>query len=154
MLTRSRSPRRLTALALVALLPVVSFAVISLASELPQFFNPCFTWGMANGGTVEVSAAGPCTSSGGSSETIPQAIMRLALIQGGIILASLFGVAGIIRSGRNLILPAAIILFLESAPFVFDGLFVLTIPPAALFLRSYSRMSSDAGVGKSLVSNV
>ena len=140
----SRSQRLLVPLALLATLPVSAFAIVSVASELPSFYNPCFTWGMGNGGTVVASAAGSCTSAGGSSETLPQAILRLILIQGGILFASFSGVVGVVRSNRLLIMAASIVLIFESALFVVDGLFVLTVPPASLFLWSYTRTSPAA----------
>lgn len=70
----------------------------------------------------------------GTSETIPQAMLRLTLIQGGILLAFCLGILGVVRSRPPFLMAASAILFLESFPFVFDGFFVLTLPPAALFL--------------------
>jgi hypothetical protein len=135
--------RALVLVALVASLPIASWAFVSVTSSLPDFFNPCFTWGMGSGGIVIVSPTGPCQSAGGSSETVLQAILRMILIQGGILLASTFGVIGVFRLRKSMILTASLILILESAPFVFDGLFVLTIPPAILFLWAHTKLTSS-----------
>ena len=133
--------RRLVLVALVATLPIASLAVVSVANRLPDFFNPCFTWGMGSGGVVIVSPNGPCSSAGGTSDTVPQAILTMILVQGGILLAAAFGVIGVFRTSKSVIKTASVLLFLESAPFVFDGFFVLTIPPAILFLWAYTKLS-------------
>src|SRR5262245_7633073 len=117
-----QSQRWLAIIAIAAILPIATFAAMSFVNQLPEFFNSCFTWGMVNGGTLTVSPAGPCTAAGGSSETIPQAILTLILIPGGILLASSMGVIGVFRSRQILMLASSMILFLESIPFVFDGL--------------------------------
>jgi len=121
-------------IALAVALPIVAFSAVSLASQLPAFFDPCMSWGVSSGTPMIASPAGPCTTSGATSETIPQAILALSLIQGGILFAFGLGAVGAARYRPTLLKAASAILFLESIPFVFDGLFVLTLPPAALFL--------------------
>lgn len=131
---RGSTLKRLLVLAIAVTLPIVVFAVVSLASQLPDFFNPCMKWGISSESTLIVSQAGPCTIASGTSETIPQAMLRLTLIQGGILFAFCLGILGVVRSRPTFLMAASAILFLESVPFVFDGLFVLTLPPAAVFL--------------------
>jgi hypothetical protein len=131
-------------LVLVATLPIAVFAVVSLVSQLPDFFNPCLKWGMASGGSISVSSAGPCSTAGGISETIPQAVLRLALIQGGILIAIGLGMVGFLRSRSPLLIAGSVILFAESVPFVFDGLFVLTLPPAVFLMWVARRQLLDS----------
>jgi hypothetical protein len=128
----------LTLLALVVTLPVGVLAASSLASQLPDFFNPCLTWGMSNGGGISVSPGGPCPAAGGTSETIPQAVLRLALVQGGILTAVGLAMLGFLRARPALLIGSSVVFFAESVPFVPDGLFVLTLPPA-LYLMWVAR---------------
>ena len=128
------SKRTLTLLALIMTLPIGVFAAASLASQLPDFFNPCLTWGMPNGGSISVSPGGPCPAAGGTSETMSQAAMRLVLVQGGILTAVGLGIVGFLLTRPSLLIGGSVILFAESVPLVLDGLFVLTLPPALFLL--------------------
>ena len=121
---------------LLLAVPIAVIAVISLIIQVPDFFNPCLKWGMSSGGSISVSSAGPCLTAGGSSETIRQAILRLALIQGGILTAIGLGLIGVLRSRSAPLIVGSVILFLESIPLVFDGLFVFTLLAAGSLLWS------------------
>jgi len=116
---------------LVALLPIGMLLASSLAADVRDMQNPCFTWGAVNGGSVVVSQGGPCTSAGGTSETIPQMLIRNALVPGGILLGGALGVAGVVRGRLILLEVGSAALFLESIPLVLGGAFVLTLVPAA-----------------------
>ena len=120
-------------LALAAILPIGILAVTSIAGDVVNLVNPCFAWGAVNGGSITVSSGGPCSSAGGTSETIPQMLARLAIIQGGILLAAGLGVLGVFGSRPILLVVSSAILFLESIPLVFGGAFVLTLLPAVFF---------------------
>jgi len=87
-------------------------------------------WGIQSGGLAVVSLNGPCPMVRGISETRLEAIVRLTLIQGGILTAFGIGVVGVLRSHAWLVFAASAIFFLESIPLVFDGFFILTLPPA------------------------
>ena len=128
--------RLISILPLLLITPIGLIAVISLVLQVPDFFNTCLKWGMAIGGTISVSPSGPCSMAGGVSETIPQAVLRLALIQGGILVAIGLGTVGFLRSHPRLIIVGSVILLVESIPFVFDGLFVFTLLAAASLLWS------------------
>jgi hypothetical protein len=65
-----------------------------------------------------------------------QAVLLLALIQGGILFAIGLGVVGFFRSRPRLVIVASVILIFESIPFVVDGLFVFTLLAAAALLWS------------------
>jgi|SRR5439155_396663 len=128
------SQRKFVILALAAILPIGILAVTSIVGDVVDLVNPCFTWGAVNGGSITVSTGGPCSSAGATSETIPEMVARLAIIQGGILLGAGLGVLGISGSHPILLVMSSSILFLESIPLVFGGAFVLTLLPAIFFI--------------------
>jgi hypothetical protein len=65
----------------------------------------------------------------GNSVPLSESILFLILIQGGLYSAMILGILGSLKSSRALMITAAVIFLLESIPFVFDGLFILTLPP-------------------------
>jgi hypothetical protein len=69
-------------------------------------------------------------------------VLRLVLIQGGILFAIGLGVVGFLRSHARLMMISSIILLLESIPFVFDGLFVFTLLAAVSLLWSARRLNN------------
>ncbi len=115
---------------LVALLPIVALLASSFATDVRDVLNPCFTWGAVSGGRIVVSTGGPCPSAEGTSETIPQTLVRNALVPGGILLGGALGVAGVVRGRLILLGVGSAVLFLESIPLVLGGAFVLTLAPA------------------------
>jgi hypothetical protein len=117
-----------------ALSPIVFVAVTSLVDNMSFFSAPCGHWGFSNGGTVTVTAGGPCSSAWSTSETIPQVVTRLILVQEGILAASALAVVGILRSNQFLLIVSSFVLILESTVFVVDGLILLTLPPGAFLL--------------------
>ena len=120
-------------LALLAILSIGVLVVTSIASDVVDLVNPCFTWGAVSGGSITVSTGGPCSSAGATSETIPQTLERLVIIQGGILLGAGLGLLGVFGSRPILLVISSSILFLESIPLVFGGSFVLTLLPAVFF---------------------
>jgi hypothetical protein len=121
-------------LALAVILPIGILVVTSFAGDLANLVNPCFTWGAVSGGSITVSPGGPCSSAGATSETIPQMLAQLAIIQGGILLGAALGVLGVFGRRPILLVMSSSILFLESVPLVFGGAFVLTLFPAVFFM--------------------
>jgi hypothetical protein len=117
-------------LALGAILPIGILSVVSFANDARDLSNPCFTWGAGNPASVTVSSGGPCTSAGATSETITQMLIRNGLVQGGILFGGALGVLGALRGRLNLLAVGSGLLFLESAPLVLGGTFVLTMMPA------------------------
>ena len=80
-----RSSTLIGVLAVAVIVPVVIFVVWTALSDVTYMLNPCISWGMGNVGSVTVSppSGGPCAmGAGGTSETISQAAIMLALIQG------------------------------------------------------------------------
>ncbi len=60
-------------------------------------------------------------------------LVKLILIPGGIIFGALLGVVGVLGRSQALLISSFAILSIESPLLLFDGLFVLTLPPAAFF---------------------
>ena len=142
----------------VVIVPIAIFAVWTAYAQIIDFFNPCITWGVGNSGSVALNPAarGPCSmSSGGNSETILGAAITLVLIQGVILSGAFLGALGIIRSQPNLAIVGAMILFAESVPLMFDGLFVFTVLAGCFFLwasrgrRIQSRNASSPTIDSS-----
>jgi hypothetical protein len=120
--------------ALAACLPILIFVIWSAAAEVPDFFNPCFQWGAGNSGIVILTPQ--CPSAGGSSQPLSQAILVLALVQGGIIAGVATGLLGILLARPTFMKAGFVVLVLESTPLLFDGFFVFTLLPALFFLYS------------------
>ncbi|MGI0085036.1 MAG: hypothetical protein ACREBQ_08145, partial [Nitrososphaerales archaeon] len=91
---------------LVAILPAAVFGVVTLVYAIPIFFNHCVSFGSYGETTIvtPVSVAlGGCSSFTRISETVPQAVMGLVLIQGSVLVAAILGIAGIVYSRRVLL---------------------------------------------------
>jgi len=119
---------------------VASLAALWLASSLPQFWDPCFTFGEPSTGTHTAVAGGPCSTSGGTSLTRGQEMGIMASI-GGVPLA--LGVLGAFAAGRKagaLLLGAGIALAVHAVALFFLGLPVLLLwgPVAALWIAAGS----------------
>jgi hypothetical protein len=124
-------------LALLVIAPIVAFVLWSAFSEIADFFNPCLTWGAGSSGSVFLYPAGggPCaTSAGEVSQTIPEAVTWLILIQGVILFSAILGAFGVIKAHPRVVSVAAVILFIESVPLMLDGLFLFTILAGCFFL--------------------
>lgn len=121
-------------LALAVLLPIGILVATPITSSVLNLVNPCFTWGVVNGGSATVSPLGPCTSAGGTSQTITEMVIWLTIIPGGILMGAALGVLGVLRGRPIPLVIGSAILFLESIPLVFGGAFVLTLLPAVFFM--------------------
>ncbi|HEV2120527.1 MAG TPA: hypothetical protein VGS11_10570 [Candidatus Bathyarchaeia archaeon] len=121
-------------LALVTTMPIMILAITSLMGNVAHLVNPCFTWGAGSGSSFTVSTGRPCSSSIATSQTIPEMLTWLAIIQGGILLGSALGVLGVLRSRPNFLVLSSSIFVLESIPLIFGGAFVLTLLPAVFFM--------------------
>ena len=135
-------------LAIVVIVPIVIFTLWTGISQILYMLDPCVTWGAGSTGVVTLNpaAGGPCsTSAGATSETIPEAIFFLILVQGGILSAAVLGALGIIKVHSRLVVAASIVLLAESALLATDGLFIFTALAAGFFLwaRSNQRQSGD-----------
>jgi hypothetical protein len=142
---RGLSERKVFAIvALAAFLPIGALSVNSFVTDLLHLLSPCFTWGAANGVSVTVSSAGPCTSAEATSETVLQMLIRNALVEGIILVGGALGVLGVLRGRMALLVAGSGALFLESVPLVLGGAFVLTLMPATfLTWRAMVERRSD-----------
>lgn len=130
---------------LVVILPAALFGLLTLLYQITYFFNPCVSFGTYGAPSVIgplSESLGGCSSFTRISETIPQAITGLFIIQGGVIFAVVLGIAGIVYSRRNLLLPAFAILIVESILLLTDGLFIVILPPGIFFLWAAIRRNS------------
>jgi hypothetical protein len=120
--------------AILAITPIATIMGVLIAGQLRELVNPCMSWGQANGGSITVSPGGPCSSASATTDTMTEFLMNLVLIPGGILFGALLGVAGVLGKSQALLISSFVILSLESPFLMFDGLFVLTLPPAIFFL--------------------
>lgn len=135
-------------IALATLLPIGILLAGSLAADVHDALNPCFTWGAPDSASGVVSPGGACTSSGSTSETLPQMLARDALVSGGILLGGALGVAGVVRRRPILMEAGSALLFVESVPLVLGGAFVLTLLPAAFLTWRAWVEGRPAGAGR------
>jgi DNA-binding transcriptional ArsR family regulator len=135
-IARAGGSRLISKLPLLLIVPIVTIAVISSIGQVQDFFNPCLIWGIASGGSITVSSNSACSITGGTSETMLQAALQLALVQGGMLFAIGLGVFGLLRAHPRLVIVGSVVLIFESIPLVFDGLFVFALLAAASLLWS------------------
>jgi hypothetical protein len=140
---------RAVTFALLGALPTALLAVVVLIRSVPKFFDPCLQWGAGReegsslsgrGKSYSSSLAlplggqGPCAQRiAATSETKAQAVARLALAPGGILIGSILGLLGVLLSAPALTIFAASIMFLESIALVFSFA-PLTLAAGVFFL--------------------
>jgi hypothetical protein len=124
----------LVCIAILVITPSATTMGSFIVGDLHDLMNPCMIWGQTYGGSVTVSAGGPCSVGSAMSDTMVGFLLKMILIPGGILFAALLGVVGVLGNSQKLLTSSFVILSLESPLFGFDGLFVLTLPPAVYFL--------------------
>jgi hypothetical protein len=130
--------------AVTGALPLLFLFGVSTASEVPDFFDPCFVWGAGTAEqSISIRPGDPCQSVSGTSETQLRAIGRLLLVQGTGAVAACLGLIGALRSRPQLTLVAADFLFILSLPLMLSGLGIVVLLLTVLLFVSY-RFSSVA----------
>ena len=120
--------RKLLALvAIIIVLPIIMIMANFVIDELRFFMSPCVAWGQTQGGITYPGCSG-------TSQTVPEFFLNLALIPGGILVASVVGFIGAVVRRQALLVAGFVVLSLESSVLLFDRLFLLTVPPAVYFL--------------------
>jgi len=107
----------------------------SIATGLLSLADPCAVWGTA-GGSVTIAKGAGCSSIVSTSQTIPQFLLMMAIVRGGILAGAFVGLLGILRSRPAFLIAGFVLLTLESVPLLFDWLFLFTLLPAGIFLLS------------------
>src|SRR5262245_17918070 len=102
------------AFALAGALPLILLSMLSLGYEVPHFFSPCFTFGDTGGlhripPDIHRSCGG---RTGGTSETVLGTIVRLTLVQGTAMFMAALALKGAYGRKQQLILLAAVLMFL------------------------------------------
>ncbi len=115
-------------IALGAFVLVGFFVAQSLIYEVPNFFDPCHTFGYEH----PLLPSSQCPRSGGTSETRLGAITRLTMVQGGAFLSVLLGVIGIYRSWSLFSIIG--ITYLSYLSFLPSGILALFTVPSALLI--------------------
>lgn len=142
--------------ALLAALPPILIVGWSLTRTLPQLSDPCFQWGLSQSVNGYVSPNGPCRALEGSTETKPHAVVRLVLVHGGILVATVLGVLGALLARPLISVLGAGLIFLESIPLIFSFAW-LTVFVSGLFLlaaRENALVHRGARVGMRLIGSL
>ena len=124
------------AFALAGALPLILLSMLSLGSEIPHFFNPCFTFG-ATSGERQPFVASCRGRSAGTSETRLRTIIRLTLVQGTAMFMAALALKGAYRRKPQLILLAAVLMFLLSVPLAMGMSGLITLICATCFFVSF-----------------
>jgi hypothetical protein len=114
---------------------LIAIALLSAGSEIRRFFDPCFFFGDTGGGPT---FSAPCRGRmAGTSETMAQVILRLALVQGTAVGTAVLALKGVYRGKRRLILVASFVLFVLTVPLIIGMAGFVTLVCAVCFLLSY-----------------
>jgi hypothetical protein len=119
-----------------AAVAIAALAVVGLGREVPGFWDPCRTWGMRSGGSLELTPGDPCQGKSATSETRGLAALRLFLVDGVSLAAAGLAVAGAVRRRGLPLLVAGLLMATESV-LLFLGLsiaFVVSLGAGVLFL--------------------
>src|SRR5215470_3796258 len=96
---------------------------------------------------MHVSPAGPCRTMGGTSETKAQAVARLSLAHGGILIASLLAILNALLSWLLLSVLGAAMIFVEAIPLIWNFGW-LTVFVSGSFLLAARRSAPVHGAAK------
>lgn len=132
-------------IAVVASAIPVAFAVGTLATEIPNFWDPCYQWGGGSGGALSPGEGG-CDGVTRTSETKAEAALGLALIHGTVLVACGVGLAGAWFDRRMAIAVAAALLTLVTIPLLLGIAFVFTLPGAVGFWIATARPRAPSRV--------
>jgi hypothetical protein len=105
---------------------------------------------------MHISPESPCRSVGGTSETKLYAVVRLLLVHGGILIASVLGIMGAFIRRPVLLVLGAGLMFLESVPLIFSFAW-LTVFVSGLFLlaaRAGAPVQGAAKIGTRLIGSL
>jgi hypothetical protein len=127
------------AFALAGAVPLILLSILSLGYEIPHFFSPCFFFGETGGlRRIPLDIHSSCGGrAGGTSETMLGTIVRLILIQGTAIFMAALALKGAYRRKPQLILLAALLMFLLSIPLSLGMSGLRTLICAACFFLSF-----------------
>src|SRR5271157_5753168 len=125
-----------TLVAIVASLPPIALAVIIVVNTVPQFSNPCFEWASPSAISHTTGPDDPCAAAGrgGTSETKLQALMRLLIIPGGVMVASVLAIWGVLGHRSGLVVLGAVLMFFESLPWLLTMASVAGLTTGAFLL--------------------
>lgn len=112
----------------------VAFAVGTLATALPDFWDPCHKWGHDGG---PLSPGDGCDRVTATTETWGEAALRLALIQGTVLVACGVGLAGAWVDHRVPTAVAAVLLTLVTVPLLLGFGFAFVLPGAVEIGRAH-----------------
>src|SRR5215470_846590 len=127
------------AFALAGALPLILLSMLSLGYEIPHFFSPCFFFGETGGLTrIPPDIHRRCGGrTGGTSETMLETVVWLVLIQGMAMFTAVLALKGAYRGKPQLILVAAVLMFLLSIPLAMGMSGLIALICAACFFLSF-----------------
>lgn len=122
--------------------PLAAIAIWSIGSTAVDLLDPCARWDYPTDQPVSVRIGphDPCRARNVHVESKVRSITRAAIVPGGVLIASLLAIIGVLRSCRRLIVAAGIGMLAET-------IVVFTIAPLTLlagtgFLLIATRVSA------------
>jgi hypothetical protein len=114
-------------LVFVAAAPIAGIALWSLDRTVQELADPCATWDYPPGqpASNQVGPHDACRSLSAHMESKGRAVLRAALVPGGLLVAAILAIAGAAASRRRVVIAAGVWMLLET-------LVVLTIAPLTL----------------------
>ena len=132
------APRLARGLSVIGAVPLICFVALSLYKELPRLVvdDPCFVWGQTN--TTQLSVGRPPCEyfMSGTSETKAGAVVRLTIIQGTILGATVLALVGSFKRRPVLCAVGFLMIAVVSVPLMLGGLGIATLVCASFFLPS------------------
>jgi hypothetical protein len=120
--------------ALAGAVPLILIALLSAATDVPPFFDSCFSFA-DTGERVSIPGCGGNT--GGTSETRAGRALRLVRVEGTALGLTLFGLKGAYGPKPSLVLTASALLFLITPLLVVGASGLMTLGSAVCLLASY-----------------
>ena len=129
-------------LAIAGSIAPVFLSVLTLGAEVPNFFDPCRSWGITSDRQLYDPACRGRMS--GTSETRLRTMLRLAIIQGGMLTACAAALVGAYRFRLFLSLAACVFMALITIPLSLENFGMLTLVSAICFEMSSALVAPPA----------
>jgi hypothetical protein len=103
-------------LLLVCLLaaPIAGIALWSISHTATEVLDSCVHWDSAPGEAISIGPHDPCRAITGHAESKPRALIKAATVPGGMLVATILALVGVVLSRRRLLITAGIGMLAET----------------------------------------